>query len=82
MICKECHSQGLKSTVREDAWSGMTTLLYCSPYYDEDGHYHHHNANTTTLNFICSNNHRWSEKRYNKCVSCDWTNEPKETQCE
>jgi len=36
MICKQCHADGKKSTVNESKFSGIRTLLYCSPYYDEE----------------------------------------------
>ena len=78
MICAECHKEGLKSKVYEDQYSGMRTLLYCQPYYDENGAYHHHDANTTTFRYRCSNKHTFEKKSYGKCLSCNWTNDPKE----
>lgn len=78
MICPECQKEGLESKVYENLYSGMKTLLYCSPYYDEKGAYHHHDSNRTTLRFICSNKHQFEKITYGKCISCDWTGGTKE----
>lgn len=69
MICKECHAEGKKSTVREGM--SMRTAMYFQPYYDEEGRHHHHDANVTTHDFKCSNGHEWVEKSSGKCW-CGW----------
>lgn len=69
MICPSCLSEGKKSLV----YPGMasTTLMYCAPFYDEDGKYHHHDANTTTSSYRCSNGHEWAESSGGSCW-CGW----------
>ena len=69
MICPECKKQGLKSFV----YPGMimTTCMYYTPFYDEEGKYHHHDSNITTTHFSCSNGHNWSEKSGGSCW-CGW----------
>jgi len=69
MICPECKKSGLKSTVYPHGSS--TTLMYCQPFYDEDGNFHYHDFNTTTTDYSCSNGHRWSESHKGKCW-CGW----------
>jgi hypothetical protein len=44
-----------------------TTLMYCPPFYDEQGRYHHHDLNTTTTGYRCSNGHEWTESNQPKC---------------
>ena len=78
MKCPECVKEGLKSCVTEDNFSGMRTLLYCAPYYDENGAYHHHDSNVHKMNYSCSNGHDFSTTAENKCISCNWTNKPKD----
>ena len=53
MICPECKKEGKKSIVYPGY--GSTTLMYCQPFYDENGKYHHHDMNTTTTPYSCSN---------------------------
>ena len=79
MKCEQCVKEGLKSCIYEDTFSGMRTLLYCHPYYDENGTYHHHDSNRTTFRYRCSNGHTFEKISYTKCPSCDWTNEPKKS---
>lgn len=71
MICPTCKKEGKKSKVFIGV--GMTTMLYCQPFYDEDGKYHHHDLNTTTTQYTCSNKHHWSEKTQSECW-CGWPN--------
>lgn len=71
MICEMCKEAGDKSTVTPGGSS--TTLMYCSPYYDEDGNYHHHDSNKTKTFYKCSKGHSWSETRGNSCW-CGWKN--------
>lgn len=70
MKCPECVKEGLKSTVHSHG--GMTTLLYCAPYYDEEGNYHDHDWNTTTNSYECSNGHKFSTKHSGSCW-CGWS---------
>ena len=73
MKCPVCKEKELKSCV----YVGMetSTLLYCAPYYDEEGLYHIHDNNSRTINYNCSKGHRWSETSKNRCVSCDFGKE-------
>lgn len=72
MICKTCKDEGKKSEVYPGM--AMTTLMYCRPYYDEEGTYHHHDRNTTTTDYRCSNGHAWTERRRGGiCPGCDWS---------
>ena len=70
MKCKECIDEGKKSKVFPGGSS--CTLMYCAPFYDEDGNYHHHDSNTTTTDYSCSNGHRWVVSSQGQCGSCDW----------
>lgn len=69
MICEKCKEQGLKSRVYTGC--GMTTLMYCPPFYDEEGKHHTHDSNTTTIQYECSNGHKWSDKKSGSCW-CGW----------
>lgn len=77
MFCKECKKLGLKSKV----YPGLSsvTLLYCPPFYDEEGNYHDHDSNTTTTEYSCSNGHKWTEETTGSCW-CGWPE--KKTQIE
>lgn len=72
MKCPKCVVEGKKSYVFEDG--GWTTLVYCAPYYDEEGEYHVHDMNTSTWNFHCSEGHSWAESSGHQCPNpkCDW----------
>ena len=72
LICPECKKEGKKSRVYPGA--STTTLMYCAPYYDEDGEYHHHDSNWHDTDYRCSEGHRWSERTPSKCPNpkCDW----------
>lgn len=72
-FCKECQSEGKKSRIQPG--STLKTLHGFKPFYDEDGKLHAHDPNRETQEFTCSNNHKWTEKRYPKC-SCGWSAEP------
>ncbi len=74
MICKECKKKGLKSKIYPGV--GSRTLLYCPPFYDEEGKLHDHDANTTTTDYFCSNGHKWSEKTTGSCW-CGWSGKEK-----
>lgn len=70
MICPECKEQELKSNVFPHG--GTKTLMYCQPYYDENGIYHHHDRNVVTNSFSCTNNHQWTTRRYDYCPAGDF----------
>jgi len=69
MICKQCQTDGEKSTIQVGV--GTTTLLYCAPYFDEDGKYHNHDSNISTSNYTCSNGHKFSKSTSGSCW-CGW----------
>jgi hypothetical protein len=71
MKCPKCVELGMKSCVYGGD-VGESTLMYCAPYYDEDGKYHNHDMNSTTYRLHCSNGHRWVETVRGQCPSCDW----------
>ena len=77
VFCPVCQEKGLKSRV----YVGLTlgTLMYCQPYYDEEGNYHHEDPNTYTTSYSCSKGHEWSVSRSgNK----EWTSITKDTEDE
>lgn len=63
--CPECVKNGRRSRVT--IGTGITTLAYSPPFYDEDGRYHAHDPNTTTVYYSCSNGHIWIDSRRSKC---------------
>ena len=69
MLCPECQKLELKSKVYPGL--GMETLMYCAPFYDEQGAYHHHDLNITTSKFTCSNSHTWEQRIGHGCW-CGW----------
>lgn len=69
MICPECKKQELKSKVYTGP--GLTTLMWCPPFYDEDGKFHNHDGNTTTTPMNCSNGHNWTHESIGSCW-CGW----------
>ena len=76
MKCPVCFEKELKSNV----YRGMSTstLLYCAPYYDENGRYHSHDSNTHTTHYKCSNGHAWVESSKGICPSCDFGKDSKQ----
>ena len=72
MKCPQCVKEGKKSHI--NVGTSTTTLMYCPPYYDEDGKYHHHDPNYVTTNYTCSNGHEWAETTYDSCW-CGWGKE-------
>lgn len=70
MICPTCQAEGKTSTIR--IGERMTTLMYCAPFYDEQGAYHHHDLNIKTQSYSCSQGHAWDEKSRTPCPSCVW----------
>jgi hypothetical protein len=69
MICPICEQEGKKSKVY--GGHGMRTLMYCQPWYDEEGKYHDHDSNVSTTEWRCSNNHQWTERISGECW-CGW----------
>ena len=67
MICPVCWWKGLRSRVYEHG--GTTTLMYCQPYYDEEGTYHNHDSNTRRIGFSCSNGHTWVTVGHSGCIT-------------
>lgn len=70
MICPYCKEAGQTSRVFPQG--GSRTMLYCAPYYDEQGKLHHHDSNRTSAGYKCSNGHDWSETSYGSCW-CGWS---------
>lgn len=75
MKCPVCVKNGEKSTLHGGL--GMSTLLYCPPFYDEEGIYHNHDSNTTTYDYRCSNGHEFIVSGRKACPSypenCDYS---------
>ena len=69
MICPTCKKEGKKSKVYPGM--GTSTLLFCPPFYDEDGKYHNHDSNRHTTEYSCSNGHKWAEENHGSCW-CGW----------
>lgn len=70
MICPVCEKLGLKS--KTHANGGRKTMMYCKPYYDENGKYHHHDANRISTTYTCTNGHAWTRVTRGKCW-CGWS---------
>jgi len=62
MKCPKCVEKGLKSCVY--VGTTHTTLMYASPYYDEEGNYHYNDPNTRYTEYSCSNGHKWVVSKY------------------
>jgi hypothetical protein len=75
MKCPVCVEKNLKSSV----YPGMSTstLLWCPPYYDEEGKYHCHDGNNHKTDYNCSQGHVWSESNTGVCPSCDFGKDSK-----
>ena len=69
MKCKECVAAGKKS--RLYVGESYTNLVYVKPFYDEDGKYHSHGGNTSTINYSCSNGHKYQEQTKKRNMCCD-----------
>ena len=65
MRCPVCVEEGTASRVFEDGT--RSTLMYCEPWYDEEGIYHHHDSNTLTTGLSCSNGHRFTRRGHAGC---------------
>lgn len=53
--CSICLYEGHRSTVQQGPC--MSTLVYCPPYYDEDGKLQIPNCNPITCSMTCSRGH-------------------------
>lgn len=62
MKCPICVKEGLKSRVY--VGGTQATLMYATPYYDEDGNYHSNDPNTRYTDYSCSNGHKWTISEY------------------
>ena len=60
MICAECQRQGLKSLIIVPAVGVRLATLRFPAYYDENGTYHRVQDDKTTLEWECSQGHRWT----------------------
>ena len=69
MKCPFCEKEG--KTSRLYPGGEMSTLLHCSPFYDEAGVYHHHDSNQITRDYRCSEGHRYYTTSKNKCPAKD-----------
>lgn len=67
--CPVCVENGQRSCVYPGV--GMVTDMYCPPYYDEDGKSHTHDRNINTVEYSCSNGHRWQLNSSGSCW-CGW----------
>ena len=65
MKCPECVAEGKRSKVYVGGHS--STLMGYLAYYDEDGKLHDHDPNVYSTNYRCSNGHKWTESKKNKC---------------
>jgi hypothetical protein len=72
-FCPVCKKKGLKSKVY--GGTGSVTLMYCAPFYDEDGNYHSHDGNTSTSEWKCSQGHAWTTRESGSCW-CGRKSEP------
>jgi len=58
MKCPFCIEEEKKSKLYIGATLG--TLMYCEPYYDEEGTYHSDDINTYTTDYHCSEGHKFT----------------------
>lgn len=69
LVCPECQKKGLKSSAVPGEC--FRTLMWCPPFYDEDGRLHNHDINTYTQDYSCSNGHSWRQNLNQNCW-CGW----------
>lgn len=72
MMCSQCVAEGKRSSIREGL--GTRTLVYCAPFYDEDGKYHIHDMNMNYKAYSCSNGHTWNAVKERSSCWCGWEN--------
>jgi hypothetical protein len=70
MICPYCKEAGQTSRVFPQG--GSRTLMYCQPFYDEQGKHHSHDSNITKAMYKCSNGHIWDVTTRGSCW-CGWS---------
>ncbi len=70
MKCPFCEQEGKKSKVT--IGPGGSTLMGYSVFYDEDGQFHNHDPNTHSVQYACSNGHRFVDKEIRGCPSCNY----------
>ena len=75
VLCPVCQEKGLTSNVYPGY--GVSTAMYCQPYYDENGNYHNHDLNTHSFSYRCSLGHSWKVISGNKCPNCDFGHDDK-----
>lgn len=72
--CPKCGSKALTFG------TGMTTLLYCPLFTDDEGRVHHHDTNTTTTQCFCRKcQHQFAANSYDSCW-CGWKGGPPQPQ--
>jgi hypothetical protein len=77
--CPFCDDKNKKSVVMYTGFSKNNTSIKFGNHWDEDGGFHHHNPNKQCFLFKCSNGHKWQEKWFQECPSCDYySNKPVE----
>jgi hypothetical protein len=74
MRCHYCKQEGKKSSLH-DLGSSTTLIGGAQSYWDSDGKKHYHDYNTTTTSYMCSEGHRYLEKKKIACPSCDVNHE-------
>lgn len=76
MICKQCADEGKTSRVYPPG-AELVTCAYYPPFYDEQGKYHVHDGNWRTGQYRCSNGHRWTVSRIDRCPyqGCSWNDQ-------
>lgn len=70
VFCPVCQEKGLTSIVYPGY--GVSTAMWCQPYYDEIGNYHNHDLNTRSFSYKCSLGHSWKVISGNRCPNCDF----------
>lgn len=72
MKCPMCESENKTSEVT--SLGGVSTLLHCSPFFDDLRAYHIHDENIATFKYKCSNNHSWEKIIKHPCPApnCEW----------
>ena len=67
--CPQCMQEQTPSTVK--VAGQHSTMVYCAPFFDEDGRQHIHDSNVVTTDYECSNGHRWRQQSSGTCW-CGW----------
>lgn len=69
MICPECKK--LSETSKFFPSEVLTTDIYYSSWYDEEGRQHIHDDNVKSFFWVCSNKHKGTGELDNRCW-CGW----------